>query len=341
MQNDNPENTLKPAFRICYLWCLLLLITTAIHASGIFGQRFLKTDIFQRAITHFQRGLALSQQEIWEDALTAFDDATKVRAEMADAYFQMGKIYHEQFQSSKSTKLFTLYIKYLSYAEDPEYGLNYIQTSNLLTEEEIKQAFQYWTELQNSAEYFFNRAELQYYLNKKNEALDSYRKSLKIDPDFKTSLLKIGDVLYETELYDKAEQALNKIINMEEISAKSLNYYGDCLQRKGAISEAISYLEKAAQKDKSQPSYRLMAAMAYTHLKRYGLASEMLQQLISDFPNYPLSYFYLGTIYQDFYKNNEKAKAYLQQFLEIYKNKNDTWTQKAQSRLETLVKTHD
>ncbi len=113
-----------------------------------------------------------------------------------------------------------------------------------------------------------------------DKALEDYKKSLELDPEFLLSLAEAGKIYAKKKDLDNAVIYYKKAYDLGIKNVLALYNYGVCLFNQGNNDEALKVFEK----------------------------------LVSIDPNYPDAYYQLGIIYMGA-NDNAKAKEYLEKFV--------------------------
>lgn len=126
---------------------------------------------------------------------------------------------------------------------------------------------------------------------------------------------KIAETYQKADDLDKTIEVYEKILYDK---GKETNF-----DIKAAMGTVRAYEKFAKEKtdDAKTPEYLFKAAEIQRSLKNYKKAIENYETIQKDFPQYdktPHSTFLLGFIYENDLKDNDKAKAMYEQFLEKY-----------------------
>lgn len=128
---------------------------------------------------------------------------------------------------------------------------------------------------------------------------------------------RIAETYQKTDDLDKTIEVYEKIL-YDQGKNKETNF--DIKAAMGTVRAYEKYAETKAD-DPKTPEYLFKAAEIQRSLKNYKKAISNYETIQANFPDYdktPHSVFLLGFIYENDLKDNEKAKAMYEQFLEKY-----------------------
>jgi len=141
----------------------------------------------------------------------------------------------------------------------------------------------------------YNQAEQHRIAGNSQQALDSYRTALRIDPTHENSLYQIGNLYCDVGRYDLAERTLQQLIEVNPMSSRAHRRLGDLLSQPqpGArfdLDEAKSHFEAALRlnREESGPYLslgRLLVAMGETET-----GNDFLEQAVNANPRYVEAY---------------------------------------------------
>jgi Flp pilus assembly protein TadD len=142
-------------------------------------------------------------------------------------------------------------------------------------------------------EAWYNLALLQSELGDKKSAIDSFRRSIDLDPEFADSRNSLGYVLAEMGQMRDAEVQIRNALSIRPALQAAHANLAYVLQSRGDLEEAISHFERAGDSAFNQFSYGITLARmnrraeARTHLERslqaeasQPMAHEALGQLL-------------------------------------------------------------
>jgi tetratricopeptide (TPR) repeat protein len=74
--------------------CILVILCLAVTYGCATGSRSTTTDPSKKARNHFEKGVALSSEGRYDEALSALKKAVRAYPDYGDAYYNMGVVYH-------------------------------------------------------------------------------------------------------------------------------------------------------------------------------------------------------------------------------------------------------
>lgn len=233
---------------------------------------------------HFRLGVAYAKIKSIREAGEAFRKVIELDPGYAPAYRELGELY---FIAQK-------------YQQAKEYYKKYV-----MLRPELPARVRYATFLYLSKDY--------------KEAIQEIETVLR--DTFSLTLQRLlGYSLVEDQQYEKALTGLQTYFTKqapEKVIAKDYLYYAKALDKAGKDEEALTYYQKAIQKDPelAKEAYPEMAN-AYNALGRYKEAAEALQKAIEKNPSLQ-NYYALGKIY---YKlgQTEKDTTYFHKAIEAF-----------------------
>jgi superkiller protein 3 len=223
----------------------------------------------------FTKGMQLKEKQDYEAALIAFKNAVSKKADYGEAYYQAGWCCNE--------------------LEKYEDAVDLLRKYNPSTNELKKDKF--------------NELGLAYYkLQKGNEAMEEFHKTLELFPNNGAALRGLANIYYEIEEdHDKALEYYEKALKVNEEDSKPVYYKIAWLyNEKERYDDAIRILLKAIQYDSEDSGYREELGFAYYMKEEYEFAITQLNKAISLDENSKLGYYYKGLC---FIATNKKGEA--------------------------------
>lgn len=96
-----------------------------------------------------------------------------------------------------------------------------------------------------------------------------------------------------------AEKSLQKAIELDPHNAVAFLRYGYFLILLGRFDDALAKLEKAHELNPLSPIIGANTGLAYLCARRYPQAIEQFEKTVAENPDFPLSYRFLGTTYEE------------------------------------------
>lgn len=117
-----------------------------------------------------------------------------------------------------------------------------------------------------------NLASIYHALKENNKAIEIYEKLVKLMPDNHEIRAFLGYLYYENEQLDKAEENLNKSLEISEMEPFVLFLLGNIYSRKGKISAAVDCYDLAIFLDLDMYTAHIDFARKYEHMGRHKKA---------------------------------------------------------------------
>lgn len=159
--------------------------------------------------------------------------------------------------------------------------------------------------------YSFYKGKLFQEAGKKELALKSYRKSLKIDPDFFQATLAIGSIYEEKEDFKSAIKEYRIYVD----NADSTNVHA-VLSRMVQVlfslemnAEAMPYAERLVSLDDNDLTTKVRLGLLYVDGDQYAKAIALFNEVLSVVPESDKVLYYLAALYQET-KQNDLALEY-------------------------------
>ncbi len=189
-------------------------------------------------------------------------------------------------------------------------------------------------------------------------------------------LLKIrANILFQKKLYRAAAHNFHRLVALGDSSAPTLRRLGVCLLYSDSLTAAQTILTRALQRDSTDALTHFYLGIALKESKHYSKAVRHLKQgiqlaipnFLADFYtqlgsalesqlNYPdaiqsyrnalrydpsrtIIYFYLASLYENYYADKRVALWYYRKFLQVDRNSEASFRDYAQLRLKKLIQT--
>lgn len=270
----------------------LYLKEELLNFYNILAQVYLQQDEIGKAKQYFQKTLELEgnnlealyslgvisiEEKEWEKAVFYLEKIKETGVEFEDLYFYSGLAYYYQNDYKKARDEFF----------------------NLLKKEKADP----------TAWYFIGRTyELEGNLD---EAIKSYKKSLKYDSENIDSLFSLAVCYDQKKQYELAYSTLEKIIKINPDYSPALNYLGYSWAERGInLEQALIYIQKAVELEPNNAAYIDSLGWVYYQQGKYQLALKYLWEAIKLLPDDPEICEHLGDVYLKLGNNVESLKWY-------------------------------
>lgn len=195
--------------------------------------------------THLKNGDLALAEENFKKALSIDKDNAR-------AYYYLGIVYEK--------------------AHNPDMALHYMQKAAARDTE--------------NAEYFYRLGNILYnQFEEYDLAIESYKKALKIDPDFIEALCDLGCVYIVLEEHEKAYENFKKVITLRYGDPGVYIDVGQAYYAIGSFDLAIENLKKAIDLNPDYIEASILLGQAYFQVEEYQLAIESFDRVLEIFPN--------------------------------------------------------
>lgn len=208
------------------------------QSKGIQNQSEYKSKISdlveaQKAYDHYDKGEAFRLKGDYNSALSEYNQAIRLRKNIAKPYHGIGKVYHAQRKYSQAIEE---YKKAISI--DPEYVFAFNDLGVSLIAE-----------------------------GKSNEALDYLKKAVQIYENYDDAWANLGEAYYKLKQYTESIKSLEMAITLNENHPRAYTTLGLAYEATGNIEKAIEAYEKAI-KVAPKESYTNIARERLDQLKK-------------------------------------------------------------------------
>ncbi len=142
-----------------------------------------------------------------------------------------------------------------------------------------------------------------------SDAIEQYRKALKINARAVEALVGWCQALIEEERFDEAEAKYAEIFKTNTRNASAHVNIGATFYRAGYIEKAIDEYRKALALDERQPSAHFNLAMAYAHKGDFDLAKRHYLTAVAQRPKFAEAHNNLGLIYEQVEATTDAAES--------------------------------
>lgn len=116
------------------------------------------------------------------------------------------------------------------------------------------------------------------------EGREALRKALEIAPDYREALILLGDNAYENRKYNRAKEAFDKVINLDERDADSLLKYFKACYYNGEGPQAILRLAEINRAHPDEHRIKFAVAQAYFQLGDMVNAEVLCNEILASNP---------------------------------------------------------
>jgi tetratricopeptide (TPR) repeat protein len=182
-------------------------------------------------------------------------------------------------------------------------------------------------------------ADNKFALEKYEEAYSIYAYLINFGDSTNTMYKKYGLCAYNLKMYAAAMYALQKAISMDDEDPLSYYYLGLTFKHVNNHEKAILYLNMARTlfvPDDVQDVF-IHLGDAYDQNGDYVQALSVYKQVNAIYPEWPLPYFYIATIYDKYYADREPSLEYYKLYIEKTADTENRYLDYAKNRVEKLI----
>ena len=218
-----------------------------------------------------------SSMKLYPKAMDQYQTVIKLQPNNTEAPLYIGALYSEQKQSDKAVKYFESLLK------NPEYSTPYL------------------------ARYYIGRVRMEQPEAKYQKAAEeSFKKAMKLKPDFADSVLSLG-TMYTKQKNEAKALTLYRTYQKENApSPKIAEVLAQTYIEQGKYELAYEQLEVLEQYSDEPLNIKMKMALILIEQKRYEVAVDKLEQILKDAPESDKIRFYLAAVYEET-RQNEKA----------------------------------
>ena len=226
---------------------------------------------------HLLLGGLYSSMKLYPKAMDQYQTVMKIEPNNTEAPLYIGALYSEQKQSDKAVKYFESLLK------NPEYTTPYL------------------------AHYYIGRVRMEQPEAKYQKAAEeSFKKAMKLKPEFADSVLSLG-AMYTKQKNEAKAMALYRTYQKENTpSPKIADVLAQTYIEQGKYDLAYEQLEVLEQNSDEPLNIKMKMALILIEQKRYDVAVDKLEQILKDAPESDKIRFYLAAVYEET-RQSEKA----------------------------------
>jgi tetratricopeptide (TPR) repeat protein len=265
---------------VCVTVVVVLAFSAATYARNTVWQSqvSLWEDTVRKApdnsFGHFYLGKAYREAGYLEKAIEAYKDCIELQPNAYWAHIDLAQIYLINGMADKSLKHYNTVIELIPDNEIvndiiPDYRLIY---NNI--------AAAYWAK---------GMAE---------EAIEYFKKSLKLDPELKDTHINIGDVYMETGYADKAFEHFKTAVRLNSNDVRAHSKLGAAYESKGLFDKAVEHYRLAAELEPRNPTGYFILGNLYQSRGLFDNAIQLYQIALKVAPDYVVAHGNLGIAYQ-------------------------------------------
>lgn len=256
-----------------------------------------------------------ANSESYKEAIEAYKKASELRPNDAFIYVSLGGIYHTTGDNDKALEAYNKAMELC-----PEYKYNYVNIANVeLAKKNYTDAEDYYNKFlelyPENDEARANLAEAYFMDDKSDKACEIFQVMYSKNPAGFKEYVKYGTALYKLKEYNQAIPILEKAVENDENSVKSLAQLALCYQNTDDFPKAEQTYAKLFEKAPDMNEFRLDYANMLSAQNKDSEAIKQYEEYIKVYPKDADGYINLGALYKRIdntnlaIKNFEKAFA--------------------------------
>lgn len=260
-----------------------------------------------------------SNLEQYQDAINAYKKAVLLRPNDAFIYVSLGNIYQTIGENDNALAAYNKAMELC-----PEYKYNYINIANIeLVQKKYDEAEKYYNKFlelyPDNDEALANLAETYYMNNQPDKACKIFKDMYEKNPVGFKEYSKYGTVLYNTKQYKEAIPVLEKAVEQDSNSVKSLAQLALCYQCSDDFNNAEKTYVKLFEIAPGMNEFRLDYANMLSAQSKDSEAILQYNNYIKAYPNDADGYINLGALY----KRTENFDLAIENFEKAYNISSD------------------
>jgi tetratricopeptide (TPR) repeat protein len=247
---------------------LALLALISIQRNTVWANSIaLWTDSVQKDarnyLAHNSLGIALAEEERYDEALTHYQAAMKRNKDYSLVYYNLGSLYQDTGRLEDAIPQFEKYVKMEPKNADGWMNLGTV-LGDLKRFDEAIEKLQEGLKLRPDGPRANNNVANVYTLaGRREEAEPFYKKALQLDPEFAEAFYNYGTFLADGGRREESLSYFNQAIELREDYADPHNNLGNVLRKLDRLDEAIYHYRKALEMMPDEPAIHNNLAVAY------------------------------------------------------------------------------
>lgn len=256
------------AFRVVRSTALALACVALWSPCDLFAQQ-------GQALDHYQRGLQLLEQQLWDPAIAEFREALKLDQELADAHTAIGIAYSNQDALDQALEAFSNALEITPESADARFNLGLaLRNAGRLDEglAEITAAVARAPESERM------RLELGLALQRDGlweESINQFQEILKRDPESAVAHYWLGIAYQERKDFQNAIDRFRRAVEADGELVRARNSLGAVLADSGDMQSAVTEFRKAIELQPDDLELRMNLGVA---LRTVGESAQAVEQ---------------------------------------------------------------
>jgi tetratricopeptide (TPR) repeat protein len=195
----------------------------------------------------YRDGVSLRYKCNYKEAIELFKKAIAIKADYADAHFELAMAYKETGNNKKAVESFQFYIKLVPDNTAALYNIGLI--------------YKEWETYDKAIEYLEKAVSLKYYFDeaysdlaavyiaskKYDKDIAAHKEAIGKNPDTFNAHYNLGLIYKKLAQYDKAIESLKEAVRIDQKSFEAYNHLGYSYFKSGKYDEAIKSLKDAVR----------------------------------------------------------------------------------------------
>jgi tetratricopeptide (TPR) repeat protein len=266
------------------------------------GDVYAKREDYEKAIDYYEKAISVDLE------------ANSVSIKSAKAYIQLAALYIKQDKPEMALEVYKKAI-------DASIELAYIY-ENIAEEFQRKRRLRdYLNKLydiaadisSDSTDYFNELGNALKKQGRYTEAIEQYKKAIKINPENKNAYNNLGGIFsYYLEKYKEAIKQYEIAINIDPEYKDAYYNLGVAFANLGKYTEAIEQYKKVINIDPGFKAAYYNLGIIFAKLKKYDEAIKQYKKVINIDPGFKAAYYNLGAVFGNLEKYTEAIEQYKQ-----------------------------
>ena len=228
----------------------------------------------------FNKGVALTKESRFKEALLAFEQAIKINPKNANAWYNKGIVLAELDMHEEELQAYEMAIKI-----NPQFAVAWnnkgISLGKFGRYEEELQAYEMAIKINPQFAVAWNNKGISLgEFGRYNEALQAFDNAIKINPKYAKAWNNKGVALIELDRHEKALQAFDNAIKINPKYAKAWYNKGVALGRLGRYEEALQVVENAIKINPKDTYAWVIKGIVLVELNRHNEALQAYESAI-------------------------------------------------------------
>jgi tetratricopeptide (TPR) repeat protein len=271
--------------------------------------RSLKNNPLLRTLLWNNKGVALTQQDKYDEAVQAYDRAVEINPQYADAWNNKGIALLLQGKYDEAVQAYDNAIEI-----NPQFAQAWNNKGVAFTQQDkYDEALQAYDQAIDTnpqfAKAWNNKGLASYSQGKYDEAVQAYNQAIEINPQFAKAWNNKGLALLLQGKYDEAVQAFDRAIEINPQFTQAWNNKGLASYSQGKYDEAVQAYDRAIGINPQFAQVWNNKGLASYLQGKYGEALQAYDQAIEINPQFANAWYNKGIVLRELNRNAESMSA--------------------------------